>query len=115
MLIKVVCFAVHQCDVSAWNSRDWSRKAIINSQFQSSHVEIVEVAIQGSVAIGGFQVSVMIWSESLAEKISNVAENDENEVADVGSQEVVVGWFIDNGLLELRSHVLAHISMVLAS
>jgi hypothetical protein len=57
----------------------------------------------------------MIWSESLAEKISNVAENDENEVADIGSQEVVVGWFIYNGLLELRSHVLAHISMVLAS
>lgn len=56
----------------------------------------------------------MIWSESLAEKVSDVAKDNEDEVADVGSEEVVVRWLVDNRLVELSSHVLTDISMALA-
>jgi hypothetical protein len=115
MFIKVVCLAVYQRNVSAWDSCDWSSKAIINSQLQSPYIEIIEVAVEGSIAIGSLQMSVMVWSESLAEKVSNVAENDENEVADVSGQEVVVRGFVDNRLVELASPMLADISMVWAS
>lgn len=53
----------------------------------------------------------MLWSEALAEKVPNMAENNKNEVADVCCQEVIVGRLIHHGLRELSSHVFADISM----
>ena len=57
----------------------------------------------------------MLWSESLSKEISDMAEYNEDEVADISCQEVIVGWFIHDRLWKLFSHVFADISMALMS
>jgi hypothetical protein len=113
MFVEVVRLAVYKSYISTRNASDWPGEAIIDSHLQPSHVEIVEVAIESSVAIGGFEISVVLGSESLSKEISDVTEYDENDGADRGGQKGVLGWCAHNGLWKLSPHVFADISMAL--
>ena len=115
MFVEVVGLAVHESDISTRNASDWSGEAIVDSHLQPPHIEIVKIAIKSGVPIGGFKISIVLWSESLSKEVPDMAEYNEDEVADIGCQEVIVGRFIHNRLRELSSIVFADISMALVT
>ncbi len=58
-------------------------------------------------------MTVVLLPESHAKEIANVTENDEDEVGDVGCEEVIVGWLVLDGFWELATLMSAGISMCL--
>ena len=54
---------------------------------------------------------VSFLSEPLAEKVSNVSEDDQDEVADIGREKIVVGRFVNHHCLKLSTMVPADVSM----
>ena len=76
MQVVVVGFAIYQSDVSSWNSSCWSRKAVVDPHFQSSNVEIVEVAVQRCIPVSRLQMLIMLLPEALSEKVPDVPEDN---------------------------------------
>lgn len=52
--------------------------------------------------------------ETLAKEVTNVAKDDQNQVTNVGREEIVVWRVIHEGLREFLVRVLAHVSVTLA-
>lgn len=111
-LVEVIGLAVNESDVSARNTNCGTREAVIKTLLQSAGVKAVEITVEGSVAIVNHERLVFLGvAESLAEEVTDVAEDDEEEVADVGGQEVVVGRLVLNGSLEGLAMRLADVTM----
>lgn len=92
--IHIIRLAVKQSDESTRHTSHRSPEAIVDSELQSSNVEVVEVAVERSIAISFLQMLVVLLSKPLAEEVSHVAKYDENEVGDVCGDEVEVRWFV---------------------
>jgi len=87
----MICGAtVEKSDVPARHPGSWARKAVVDAHFETANVEIIEVAVESSVAIFRAEMLVSLRAEALSEEVSNVTECDEDEVAEVGGDEEVV-------------------------
>ncbi len=98
MQVMVVRFAINKGNVPSRYTSDGSREAIVDPHFQATDVEIVEIAIQWSISVHGLEMSVVFFPKTFAKKVSNVAENDEDQIADVGCEEVVVRRLVHDWL-----------------
>ena len=78
MKVMVLGLAVDQGDISTRNSSDWPREAIVDPHLQPSDIKIVEIAIQRRVTIACFQVSIILFSESLAKEIPHVPKDNQD-------------------------------------
>ena len=113
MIVAVVACPVKEIDHSTRHAGSRSVEAIIDAHFQSSDVKVVEVAVQCCVTIPGFEVSVVFFSESLSEKVSNVSKYYKDEIGDVGCKKVVVGWLVHYWFRELSAVVSTGVSVCL--
>ena len=109
--IIVVRLSVDESDETPRYSGDRSCEAVVQPHLQTSHVEIVKVAVQRRVTVSSLQVRVSFLSEPLAEKVSDVPEDDQDEVADVGCEKIVVGRFVNHHCLKFSTMVPADVSM----
>lgn len=98
-----VPFAIQQGDKASRHTSSRTVETVVYSMLQSANVEIVEVAVESRIAIMGFEVSVVLCSEPLAEEVAHMAEDYEDEIADVCGEEEIVGWFVFDGFWEFAS------------
>lgn len=96
----VVGFAIDEVDESARHASNRPAKAVIDSHLQSADIEIVEITIQGGIAIPLAQVIVVLLPEPLAEEVANMTKDDEDEVAYVGGKEEVVRRLVRDWIRE---------------
>jgi len=82
--VEVIALPIQEGDETARNAGDRPSEAIIDPHLQSSYVEIVKIAIQRSISILLPQMPVMLRFEALSEKIPDVAEDDKDEIGNVG-------------------------------
>jgi len=97
----VIRFAVDQGDVATWNSSHRASEAIVDAHLQPSNVKVVEIAVQWCVTIVCHKMLVVFLTESLAEEVAYMSEDDQDEVADIRRKEVVIWWFVLNRLGKL--------------
>jgi hypothetical protein len=90
-----------------------SFKAIIKQPLHSPEVEVVEITIQYCIPVLFFEAFVLLGLEMVPEEVSDVAENNQDHVADVGRQSVEVGRFIHDLLWEGTTLVLRNVAMSL--
>ena len=57
----------------------------------------------------------MLRSKSLAKEVSDVSKHDENEVANVCREKIVIRWLVHYGLWEFAAVMLADISVALTT
>ena len=76
MSILVTAGSVDQCDVSTGNSRHWPFKAVIDPKLETANIEVIKIAIQGTVSISWLQMTVILLSKSLAKEIANMPEGN---------------------------------------
>ena len=113
MIVAVVACSVKEIDHSSRNACRRPIETIIDAHFQSADVEVVEITVQCCIAIPGLEVSVIFFSESFSEEVSNMPEYNENEIGDVGCEEVVVGWLVHYWFRELSALVSTGVSVCL--
>jgi hypothetical protein len=92
--VEVVALPVQKRDETAWDASHWAPEAVIDAQLQTTNVEVVEIAVQGCVSVSFLELLVPILLETLAEKVPHMSKNDQNQVGDVGCDQVVVGRLI---------------------
>lgn len=111
--VVVTGLAVHEGDVAAGNTGDGSGKAVVNAHLESADVEVVKVLVQGRIAVLRLEsLVVLLVAEPLAEEVASMAEENEEQVADVGGEDVVVRRLINDGRVERLSIVgLAHVAV----
>jgi len=97
----VIRFAVDQGDVATRNSSNWTGKAVVDAHLETSNVEIVKVAVQWCIAVVCHKMLVVFLTESLAEEVAHMSEDDQDEVADIRREEVIIWWFILDRLRKL--------------
>jgi hypothetical protein len=89
VLVLVGGFPVEQVDGPARYLGDGSGEAIIDTLLQAADIERIKVGIERCVFFGGQQVRVSIDCKLLAEEIAHMAENDKDQVTEVGRDEDV--------------------------
>lgn len=113
--VEVIRLAIEQGDESTGHSSNGASEAVVDAQLQSADVEVIEIAVEWCISVSCRQVLVLLLLETLAEEVAHVAENDENEVADVGGQEEIVGRSVLNGLGEGLSIVTTRVTVLLGA
>ena len=113
MIVAVVARPVKEVDHASRHACRRPVETVIDAHLQPSHVEIVEIVVEGCVSIPRLEVSVVFFSESLSEEISNVSKNYENEVGDVGCKEVIIRWLVHHRFREFSALVPACVSVCL--
>lgn len=111
--VVVSRLAIHEGNVAAGNAGNGSCEAVVNAHLQTANVKVVKVLVQGSVSILGLEsLVVLLVAEALAKEVAGVTEENEQQVADVGGEDVVVGRLIDDGRVQGLAIVgLAHVSV----
>lgn len=107
--------AVTQRDEPPGHSGCWPCETVIDSQLQSSDVEIVKIAVERSEAIPFLKMAVLMLPEPLPKEVADVPENDQNQVADVGRDQVIVRRIFDDGLGEEAAGMAAGIPVTLVA
>nr|POF14080.1 hypothetical protein CFP56_03104 [Quercus suber] len=102
--VEVVALSIEQRDEPTGHARDRPPEDVVDAQLQSPDVEVIEITVEWRISITLLQMLVALASESLAEEISHVSEDDEDEVGDVGGDEVKVRGLVLDGLGELLAH-----------
>lgn len=75
--IEVIRLAVKESDVAARDASGGSGEAVVDAHLESTNVEVVEIVVQGCVAVLRPECLVVaLVSESLAEKVAGVTEED---------------------------------------
>ena len=88
--IEIIALPVEKRDEASWHTRHRPPEDVVNAQLQASDIEVIEIAVQWRISVPLPQMFVILLSEALAEEVAHVAEDDEDEVGDVGRDEVVV-------------------------
>src|SRR4051794_33342431 len=63
--VMVVRLPINEGNVPAWNASYRAREAVIDSHLQAPHVEVVKVAVEGSITVPRLQVPIIFLPESL--------------------------------------------------
>jgi hypothetical protein len=113
--VEVVRLAVEQSDESTGHSSNGASEAVVDAQLQSADVEVIEIAVQRGVSVSCRQVLVLLLLEALSEEVAHMAEDDEDEVAEVGGQEEVVGGCVLDGFGEGLSIVTTRVAVLLGA
>lgn len=77
MKVVVVRFTVYQGDIPSGYPGGGSIEAVVDSHFQSPNIEIVEVAVQGSIAITCLKMPVVLFSKPFSKEIPHVTKDYE--------------------------------------
>lgn len=99
----ILRLAVEKSDESTRNSCGRTREAVIDAHLQTTSVEVVEVAVQWSIAIVLLEMLVVILTKSHSEEVAHMTEDDEYKVTDVCCKEIVVWRFIFDWLRKFFS------------
>lgn len=87
-------------------------EAIIHPRFQSPEIEIVKVAAEGGISIPLLEILILLRLEYFSKDIPGASKGDQDHVAQVGRQEVEVGWFVHDVFGQRATHVLGHMAMI---
>lgn len=107
--------AVTQRDKPPRHSGCWPCETVIDAQLQSSDVEIVKIAVERSEAIPFLKMAVLMLPEPFPKEVADVPKNDQDQVADVGRDQVIVRWIFDDGLREEAAGMAAGIPVTLVA
>ena len=102
--VEVIARPVQKRDETAWHTSHRAPEAVIDAQLQTANVEVVEIAVQGCVSVSLLKLLVSILLETLAKEVPHVSENDQNQVRNVGCDQVVVRRLIFYWLWELLAN-----------
>ena len=72
--VLVLADAIDQGDVPAGDTGDGTLEAVIDTKLETADVEIVEVAIQGTIPIARFQVPVILFLKPLAKEVAHMTK-----------------------------------------
>jgi hypothetical protein len=110
--VEVVGLAIHQSDETSRDTGGRASEAVIQTHLETSDIEVIEITIESCVTIAGLESAVVLRvSETLAEEISNVTKNNQNQIADVGGKDEIVRRLIFDRRLKGLSMRLAGVSM----
>ena len=82
---------------------------------QPSDIEIVKITIEWGEAIAFLEMTVLVLPESFPEEVADMAKNDQNQVANVGCDQIVVWRILNNGLGEETAGMTAGIPVTLVA
>lgn len=107
--------SVTQRDESPRHSGRWPCKTVIDAQLQSSDVEIVKITVERGEAITFLKMAVLMLPEPFPEEVADVSENDQDQVADVGRDQVIVWRIFNDGLGEEAAGMTAGVPVTLVA
>lgn len=103
MKIVIIRGPINECNVSTGHSCNRPGKAVVYSHLQASDVEVIEIAIQRCITVIGLQMPIVLFMEFLAEKISDVSKNNQDQVTKIGCKKVVVRRLVHDWLREVTT------------
>lgn len=128
--IEIIRRAIKEGDVTARDAGDWPSEAVVDADLQPTHIKVVEITVQRCIPLSLtsalmfmqpsevsthvllLEMLVILLPEDLAEEVPYVTEHDEDQIRNVGGEEVVVWWLVFYGILDgLSLGVLRHITM----
>jgi hypothetical protein len=101
--IEVVAGPIKTKHCPATNACDRAGEAVIETGLQTPRVEGVEVRVESRVALCLDKMTVSSREDALAHVVSQMTDDDQNEVGDVSSQDDPIGRLFLVGIRKRRS------------
>ena len=76
MLVVVIGRAVNQGNGAPGDARGRSVETVVDTQLETTHVEVIEVAVERAIPIPWLQMSIVFFAETFTEEVTDMTERN---------------------------------------